>query len=588
VNVTRFLIISAVVLVPLTAGAQLPDPAPAAEPETPVVERGQDPFAAYPALASPDAAARQRDVVALGRRRDVDALGALSTVLSIDLEPEVRARAAWALGRLGDPAASPALVMAAREEGSRRVRRAATLALATASDDAGKAALLELVQDKDSQVAGAACEALGSVDTEASRAALLKASEDRRPLVALTARRALARLPRSGGEPASATGATPQLTPPKLAAPRSGGWCTDGRTPPDCTYKRDRSDGASGRGVFILGGGVLGGLGGAFALDALRPYRQGVRVNPKRTLPADNAPSPLERAILGSMGAAVGAGTAAAWTLIDDVTMARASLIGLMALEGAAVGAASSIAFARPRNAVLLSSLGLGIAGAIGATAATFIPHDFGYGDVAFVWVNATLGFGAGALLMVALIPTGVGQDRGHLGYVRDIGDLFGGAQVFALPWGQVGRLDLIVASGLASSAVAALLTAVTLPLYEVGVTRALKTLGAAMLAAALVGIPPALLLPTPPLRLPSPERGAAVMAIGAGAVAGGVVFALSSNDDGQGPLIYIDRASLMPSKSKTEKKEGIALAPPTLGVVPPMPGSPNGGVYLGLVNARF
>ncbi|MEW5848881.1 MAG: HEAT repeat domain-containing protein [Myxococcota bacterium] len=553
----------------------------------------------YPGLSSEDASVRLLEASRLGRIRDPAAAEALLAVLVEDPDPEVRARAAWALGRIRHEPAVPQLAAALAGDSSRRVRRAAALALGDIGTMDARKALVARVQDEDSRVAAAAIEGLGRTGSAEVRAPLLDAARDPRALVSLTAKRTLATLPK----PAPATTARVPLADVCGRMRPDVLWWTQ---PQDCTWRRDVSDGAWGDPFLVLTGAVLGGAGGALALDAVRPGRTGVRVTPKRSTVADNSAAPLERAILGAIGGSMGAGTALAWTLIDDVTMSRAGLIAFLAAQGVGTGAGLALSMSMPRNAAVGTMLLTGTFATVAATLVTWVPGDFSYGDVAWVWTSAALGAGLGTLAMLTVIPSRVGRQRGREGYVHDLGaDLFPGLiseSPFVLPWGEVGRLELALGAGLLTSGVTTLLSVATIPFYEVGITRALATLGAAMLGAmatsALVAAP-AFLLGDPPAppgsggAPPTPERVGTGLAILGGAAAGAVAFALWPNDPGQGPLVVFERPRSSRSARARRPQGPLTLTPPTVAVMPPLPalgseGPSGAGVYVGLINARY
>jgi hypothetical protein len=522
---------------------------------------------------------RLAHVVKLGRERDGAAGPALVRVLVDDPSPEVRARAAWALGRVAYRQAVPSLRAALAGDQARQVRREAALALGDVGGPEAVDTLAGFVADADDQVAAAAVEGLGRAKPSPVPRALQDATRDARALVSLTAKRTLSLLA-PPGEP------RPASRP--LVAP----WCTGAGDPAGCRFRRGRSDGANADGVFVLGSALVGGLAGAWAPDGMRAYRRGVRVTPRRTLLVDNGATPLERAVGGGLGVGAAVAAAGLYTWWDDVTASRAGLVALLAAEGAGMGAALALATARPRHQAVAMVTSAGLLTSLAATALTWVPHDFSYGDVAWVYASAAMGFAVGALSTLALVPTHVGAPRGREGRISDVGDLLGtGSTLLRLPFGEVGRTELVVASGLAGSALAPLLAATTLPLYEVGVGRALKTAGAFVLVATLLAVPPMLLLPEPPAPLPTPERVGAGTAILGGLAAGALTFALSSNDDGQGPLFVVDLPGVSSRTASRGGRPAVVLGAPSLAVAPPsrvLGGEDGGGVYLGLVNARF
>ncbi|PZN11156.1 MAG: hypothetical protein DIU69_05980, partial [Bacillota bacterium] len=79
-------------------------------------------------------------IIALGNRRDPAAVPPLRRVLLGDRRPELRATAAWALGRIGGAAAREALREAREREGDPTVREAIARALALGPQDGGPAA----------------------------------------------------------------------------------------------------------------------------------------------------------------------------------------------------------------------------------------------------------------------------------------------------------------------------------------------------------------------------------------------------------------------------------------------------------------
>jgi hypothetical protein len=80
-------------------------------------------------LANSDPKIRRAAADRLGEAQEMRGLDPLLQVLSLDTEPSCRAVAAWALGKLGNPAAVEALNRSALEEPDEQVRREAAAAL---------------------------------------------------------------------------------------------------------------------------------------------------------------------------------------------------------------------------------------------------------------------------------------------------------------------------------------------------------------------------------------------------------------------------------------------------------------------------
>jgi len=102
------------------------------------------------ALSSRDPYVRHRAVEASGKIGDPAAVPALIVALS-DYDPYVRGRAGEALGKIGDPAAVPALVVALSDEDP-YVRRYVAAALDKIGDPAAVPALMSALRDEDPYV----------------------------------------------------------------------------------------------------------------------------------------------------------------------------------------------------------------------------------------------------------------------------------------------------------------------------------------------------------------------------------------------------------------------------------------------------
>lgn len=531
--------------------------------------------------------AAMENVVRPGRRGEAAALPGLLEALRTHGDPEVRARAAWSLGELGSPAAVTPLARALRDDKVRRVRRAAALALGRLDTAEARRALVAALEDPDARVASAAVEALAQSAAPGARTVLMRAAKDPRVLVALTARRALA-----------GSAQTPEDAPTAVPQKR---WqdafrlCTDGLQPPDCMTRRERGANVRADAFMVLGGTLLGGFGGAFITDVVVPARRGTRFNTITSRQVSNETPPLQRALLAGLGAAAGAAASTLWAMVDDVSPTRAGMVALMAMEGMALGTAASLATNGGRNQLLGSALSLGVVGGVAGAFTTWVPHDFSAGDVTWVLANALMGFGAGVLGALVVIPSGVGRLAGKEGYVTDVGDLVSAQDsVYALPFGPVSRVQLAVATGLVTGVLGASLTYLGVPLYEVGVARAARTAAAALLVGGLIFLPLGLVPFQPPSPLPTTERAGAALALAGGAAAGAVAFAVSPNEDALGPLVDLGAfTGGRRSKEQRASPPAITLKVPTLGITPPLPLQPGAaaqgaGVYVGLLNGSF
>jgi len=113
---------------------------------------------------------------ALGQIGDPQATPALIQALQ-DKDRDVRRAAAEALGQIGDRQAIPALIEALKDE-DEGVRRAAAEALEKIGDPQATPALIQALQDKDRDVRRAAAKALGKIGDRQAVPALIEALKD--------------------------------------------------------------------------------------------------------------------------------------------------------------------------------------------------------------------------------------------------------------------------------------------------------------------------------------------------------------------------------------------------------------------------
>jgi len=172
----RFAAAAAALAVASAFGCAGRNPPPNAPPPAP-------PAGGTPApAAAPAAAPTEARLLELEDRRAFDG-GVLSAAAS-DPSPETRARAALALGRIGDERAVP-LLRGLAGDSSAEVRRQAAFAAGILGDTALVAALAPLLADSDAAVAAQAAWALSVLErpeaAEALLGALSRAASDRRP-----------------------------------------------------------------------------------------------------------------------------------------------------------------------------------------------------------------------------------------------------------------------------------------------------------------------------------------------------------------------------------------------------------------------
>ncbi|HEY9614650.1 HEAT repeat domain-containing protein [Allocoleopsis sp.] len=133
---------------------------------------------------------------ALGKIGDKAATSALIVVLQQDKVDEVRSAAAQALGKMGGKAATSALIVVLRQDKVDVVRLAAAQALGKIGDKAATSALIvALQQDKDDWMRSAAAQALGKMRGEVATSALIVAlQQDKDDDVRLAAAQALGKI----------------------------------------------------------------------------------------------------------------------------------------------------------------------------------------------------------------------------------------------------------------------------------------------------------------------------------------------------------------------------------------------------------
>jgi len=149
--------------------------------------RAQDPkvvAALIGALRDESAAVRARAAYSLAELEDPAAVPALGQVLRTDSDPEVRRMAAWGLGSMDASDGGGALGAALRSDASVDVRRTAAWALGSLDCAGQQAALGEAVQrDADVQVRASAAWALAECDAAAAAPSLAAALRDASPQV---------------------------------------------------------------------------------------------------------------------------------------------------------------------------------------------------------------------------------------------------------------------------------------------------------------------------------------------------------------------------------------------------------------------
>ncbi|MCX7840301.1 MAG: HEAT repeat domain-containing protein, partial [Anaerolineae bacterium] len=144
------------------------------------------------ALRDEDANVRERAAYALGEIGDVRAVEPLLVALR-DENADVRGRAADALGRIGDVRAVEPLLVALRDE-SRLVRASAADALGKIGDVRAVEALLVALRDEDTSVHTSAVGALGEIGDVQAVEPLLVALRDEDAMVRLRAADALVKI----------------------------------------------------------------------------------------------------------------------------------------------------------------------------------------------------------------------------------------------------------------------------------------------------------------------------------------------------------------------------------------------------------
>jgi len=136
-----------------------------------------------------DLRVRTKAVEALGKIRDVSVVEPLIHALT-DENWDIRRRAAWALGNLGEPAVEP-LIKALRDE-NWDVRRKAAWALGNIKDHTAIDPLIHALQDEYSDVREEAAWALGNIKALRAVEPLIHALTDEYPDVRWQAARSLA------------------------------------------------------------------------------------------------------------------------------------------------------------------------------------------------------------------------------------------------------------------------------------------------------------------------------------------------------------------------------------------------------------
>lgn len=145
-------------------------------------------------LTNEDPEVRRKAVVALGERRNADVTNILCAVLETDKDPLVRAAAAEALGKIGNPSAIPTLVKALDDE-RYMVRWDAVKALGELKAGPAIPNLERVAKtDRQSDVRLAAVNALGKIGGKEAIGPLIDVLSDKDENIAYFASQNLARL----------------------------------------------------------------------------------------------------------------------------------------------------------------------------------------------------------------------------------------------------------------------------------------------------------------------------------------------------------------------------------------------------------
>ena len=139
-------------------------------------------------LQDKEPAVRAAGATALGRLESRASIEILLRVLKSDESPEVRRVAAWALGQIDDRSAAPGLAAALKSDTQLEVREMAAWALAElGARDSVDALAGALRSDQSAEVRETAAWALGELDARTAEAALAAALGDREASVRATA-----------------------------------------------------------------------------------------------------------------------------------------------------------------------------------------------------------------------------------------------------------------------------------------------------------------------------------------------------------------------------------------------------------------
>jgi HEAT repeat protein len=330
---------------------------------------GREPGPLLQALEDDDPDVRAEAAAAAGRVRAPGAVPILLDWLT-DPDPGSRAAALAALGKLGDPAAG-AVLLPALSDVSPQVRREAVLAIAATGAAAHVLALRAGLLDADAEVRSAAARALGARRAVGARAALQASATDRDGDVRAAVLRALGQIGGAGSVAVLARAlASDRQESVRLAAAAGLGALGDHAAVPALSASLRRGGARVGEAAVAALGGIdhesaRRALIDALAIPALQPAATLALVHHARRLTdaatwATRAPSaapqaaalrdptaPLER-LIGSLASALSASDGSARRAIAE---ALAKLAGVTSIESAVLALTTSLRSASDEQA---------------------------------------------------------------------------------------------------------------------------------------------------------------------------------------------------------------------------------------------